>query len=364
LLDNYHGPEGSAAVSNEPAIGCEHPHIQPPLPGTIADPFDCIADRQTVLMDQKGNDKYGVFKAPTKRDADNGLPGEEPPLTRKLDGDCTNDKLIRRIMTGGAALQGNALLMDERGDDKYRGKTGAQGTGHVGGVGVLRDLGGGEDDYLAIRNSQGFSLVSGQGLLQDDGGNDRYHLYMPRPIDPNAPFGEDGYGGVVDDTDQCDRLPRMVQGAGISFFAPGGLGRLLDEDGRDTYEGSPPRDQVFTDPDTPTGVFKFRHSSQGFGCDGTTGILEDTGKDKDTYRGGPKNRRDGASITDLETDCGTFIPAGIGIFKDDGPKASDPGGGDGGDCKGEKNGKKGKKGKKNGNGTGNGDGNGKRDCRR
>lgn len=33
--------------------------------------------------------------------------------------------------------------IDEGGNDKYRGKTSAQGTGHVGGV--LRDIGGSKD---------------------------------------------------------------------------------------------------------------------------------------------------------------------------------------------------------------------------
>lgn len=312
LLDHIRGPEGSAAPVKGKAIGCEHPHIVPPIPGTVPAPFDCIADRQTVLIDQEGNDTYGVFKPPRKRD-DNPLP---PELHRMSDADCTNDPVIRRIMTEGAALQGNALFIDEGGNDRYRGKTGAQGTGHVGGIGILRDLGGSTDDYLAIRNSQGFALVSGLGVLQDDGGNDRYHTYMPRPSDRNAESGEPGSGGVVDDTDRCDNLPRMVQGAGLGGFGfPGAMGRLLDEDGQDVYKGEPPANQLFLEP----GIV-LTHSSQGFGCDGSVGILEDEGSDRDEYRRGPEGRKDGAQIFDPNIPCESTFPApGVGIFEDDGP---------------------------------------------
>jgi hypothetical protein len=321
LLDIQRGPKGSVALSNESAIGCEHPHLSRVLPlGTIAPPFDCVSDRQTVLIDQKSNsrasdDVYGVFKPP--RTVDNSpLP---PPLHRRVDGECTHDPVIRRIVLEGSGFQGNGLLIDDGGNDQYRSKTLAQGSGHIG-IGELRDLGGGNDDYLTIRNSQGFALVATDsfpgtlGLLQDDGGNDQYHTYMPRPIDPNAArsgppgAGGPGAGGVVDDTDHCDNLPRQVQGAALL----GGAGRLLDEDGRDTYVGSPPNIQDFLPP-----AIQFRHSSQGFGCDGGIGTLEDKGADRDTYRGGPSNRKDGATISETRTDC--FAAPGQGIFRDDGP---------------------------------------------
>jgi hypothetical protein len=312
LLDLVYGPEGSAAPKNGRAVGCEHPSIAPPLPGLIAPPQDCFTDRQSVLIDHEGDDKYGVFKKPRQVDH-NPLP---EPLRRSVDGDCTDDPLVRRIMTGGAGLQGNGLLLDGGGDDKYRGKTGALGTGHVGGVGILRDFGRGDDDYLAIRNSQGFALVSGLGLLHDEGGSDRYHTYMPRPLDPDAGPQELGGGGVVDDTNRCDRIPRMVQGVGFGGFGvPSGTGYLLDEGGRDVYKGEPPTKQLFLPP-----VVDFRHSSQGFGCDGSTGILEDNGGKRDEYLRGPKGRKDGASITDVETECGFFPTPGVGIFNDDGPK--------------------------------------------
>ena len=305
LQDIKFGPRGSAAPKVGPAIGCEQ--VQGNFPAPTASGHDCIAAPQVVFIDQKSaskssNDTYGVFKSP--RTVDHNPPATGP---RRVDGDCTSDPLIRRIVVQGSGFEGNGLLIDDGGDDTYLGKTAAQGSGHADGVGVLRDLGRGSDKYLAIRNSQGFSLVGTLGLAQDDGGSDRYRTYMPSPLDPSAQFQEDGSGGVVDDTGLCDNLPRMVQGAALL----GGVGHLLNEDGRDVYVGAP----VGTQPFQP-GILFF-HSSQGFGCDGGVGILTDRGADDDTYREGPEGRTDGVSISEPETDC--FAAPGLSIFRDDGP---------------------------------------------
>ncbi len=150
---------------------------------------------------------------------------------REVAGDCTGSPLARRIVPEGSGFEGNGLLIDEGGNDQYRGKTAMQGSGHVGGVGIQRDLGRGADRNTAIRNAQGFSLAGSFGLAQDDGGNDRYSTYMPGPLDPDAPFQADGSGGVVVDTGVCDDLPRMVQGAALL----GGFGGLFDQDGADVY---------------------------------------------------------------------------------------------------------------------------------
>jgi hypothetical protein len=306
LQDIKYGPVGSAAPNIGKAIGCEQ--VQGNFPAPTATAHDCIAVPQVVFIDQKSasgpsDDIYGVFRAPRQVD-------HNPPLTgapRKVDGDCTGSSLIRRIVLQGSGFEGNGLLIDVEGNDRYKGKTAAQGSGHIGGIGVLRDLGHGNDTYLAIRNAQGFSLVGILGLLQDDGGNDRYSTYMPSPLDPNADFQADGSGGVVDDTGLCDNLPRMVQGAALL----GGTGYLLDEDGRDVYMGAPEGTQPFQ-----PGILFF-HSSQGFGCDGGVGILADRGADRDSYREGPEGREDGASISATETNC--FAAPGLGSFRDDGP---------------------------------------------
>jgi hypothetical protein len=304
LLDVTNGPRGSVAPRIAKAIGCEQ--VQGNFPAPTATAHDCIAIPQAVLIDQQGfgrpsNDNYGVYRAP--RTVDHNPPATGP---RRVDGDCTHDWLIRRIVLQGSGFEGNGLLIDVGGNDHYRGKTAAQGSGHIGGVGILRDLGGGDDTYIAIRNAQGFSLGGILGLLQDDGGNDRYRTYMPSAIDPAAPYQTDGSGGVVDDTGVCDNLPRMVQGAALL----GGVGMLLDEGGRDTYIGTPPATQPFA-----SGILFF-HSSQGFGCDGGIGILIDRGRDHDLYLEGPPGRADGRSFTQPQTAC--FAAPGIGIFQDDG----------------------------------------------
>ncbi|MBA2594841.1 MAG: hypothetical protein M3495_07585 [Pseudomonadota bacterium] len=304
LQDIKNGPLGSPAPTIGRAIGCEQ--VQGNFPAPTASGHDCIASPQVVFIDKSNgrttsNDIYGVFKDPRTTD-------HNPPATgpRKVDGACTPGKLIRRIVLGGSGFEGNGLLIDVVGNDQYRGKTAAQGSGHVGGVGILRDLGRGTDRYLAIRNSQGFSLIGAFGLQQDDGGNDKYLTYMPPPLDPDAPFQADGSGGVVDDTGLCDDLPRMVQGAALL----GGFGVLLDQDGQDLYVGAP----VGTQPFMP-GILFF-HSSQGFGCDGGVGMLTDRGQDLDSYREGPAGRSNGVNLVEPQTAC--FAAPGLGFFNDDG----------------------------------------------
>src|SRR5438477_619315 len=76
-----------------------------------------------LLLDMAGNDTYGRVKPP------------EPDA----DGWCTDDPLVQRIMTEGAGFAGVGVLIDAAGDDTYVGKTMAQGAGHAGGVGILRD---------------------------------------------------------------------------------------------------------------------------------------------------------------------------------------------------------------------------------
>ncbi len=305
LQDIKNGPPGSSAPNIGSAIGCEQ--VQGNFPAPTAAAHDGIAAPLVVFIDKSNgsstsNDVYGLFKSP--RTADHNPPATGP---RKVDGDCTDDRLIRRIVLEGSGFEGNGLLIDVGGNDQYRGKTAAQGSGHIGGVGILRDLGGGADQYRAIRNSQGFSLGGAFGLLQDDGGNDRYNTYMPGPLDPSAPFQADGSGGVIDDTGVCDNLPRMVQGAALLS----GFGVLLDNAGRDLYIGAPADTQPFA-----PGILFF-HSSQGFGCDGGVGSLVDRGSDRDRYREGPQGRINGATLVEPQTAC--FAAPGLGTFADDGP---------------------------------------------
>ncbi|MDP8928803.1 MAG: hypothetical protein M3O70_09565, partial [Actinomycetota bacterium] len=281
---------------------------------------DC-AISEALLLDLDGNDKYGVFENPDIAPRP-GLLG---------DADCTADPVVRRIVLQGAGFEGTGMLIDVQGNDTYTGKTASQGSGHVGGVGVLRDLAG-NDHYLAIRSSQGFSLIGALGLLADDGGNDTHDFYMPAPLDPNAGFQEAGSGGVVDDTNQCDNLPRQLQGAalfggtGILVNRERGLQSLLTEQKvNDFYRAGGPAQQQFV-PEV-----KFHHApSQGFGACGGIGILIETGSGNDAYVQlppveGEEARGDGKNLALRREECTTIdgttvVLPGLGLFSDDGSK--------------------------------------------
>lgn len=253
LLDIRRGPTESSAPEFAPARGCRNVgDIGNVTALSVRTDPECIP-AVGVLIDTEGHDRYGRMETPGPRD----------------DGICTNDLLVRRIMTAGAAFAGVGLLFDDDGNDVYLGKTGALGTGHVAGIGILRDSEG-NDVYRAIRNSQGFGLVEGMGTLEDRAGNDAYEFYMPAPIDPLAEFQERGSGGVIDDTGLCDNLVRQLQGTAQLA----GTGTLIDRAGNDTYVAAEPALQDFH-----SGIV-LAHGSQAFGSLGGYGILYDeSGRD-------------------------------------------------------------------------------------
>lgn len=261
---------------------------------------ECVA-AVGVLLDLQGDDTYGRREAP-------GFPDDR----------CTRDPVVRRIATQGAAFAGVGLLYDMDGRDSYNGKTLAQGAGHLGGVGVLRDEGGDPDRYLALRSAQGIGLLGGVGMLLDDGGNDRRNHYVARALVPGRPPQAEGSGGVNDDTGlaseaglgqhrdehgrldgqpggSCDAIPRSMQGVGLLA----GVGLLVDDHGNDRYRAPRPQDQEFFRPlDGPVAVHLV-HGSQGSGLFGGTGVLwDDRGRDAYLEDGTPSaTRRDGAVLT-------------------------------------------------------------------
>lgn len=249
LVDVRRGPAGFGAPVTGPAIGCEQATGVSSTPTNNV--FDCVSLPQVALLDHgafgTSNDTCGVLRAP--RTVDHNPQPLPDGSARPVDGDCTRDPVVFRIVLQGSGFEGNGLLVDVDGNDRYRGKTAAQGSAHVSGVGVMRDLGRGTDDYLAIRNSQGFALA-------------------------------------------------------------GGLGLLMDQDGRDTDTGAPTSTQPFTED------VRFVHSSQGVGCSGGAGVPRDTGRDDDTYREGSR-RDDGMSDSRLQTQCEPGAP-GLSVFSDDG----------------------------------------------
>lgn len=253
FIDVKRGPPGSPQPG--PARGCQT------VPQFVAG--ECVAS-VAVLLEMGGDDVYGVFQAP------------DPAV----DGTCTADMVIRRIVTEGAGFGGVGQLVDAIGDDRYNGKTISQGAAHVGGEGSLLDSSG-DDDYLVVRNSQGFALVDGVGVIEDVSGEDTFDFYMPAALIPGAPNETPGAGGVIDDTGRCDNVPRFIQGAGNV----GGKGTFINGAGEDSY--------------------RCGGQCQGFGAAGGFGSFFD-GQGQDRYQG-MAGRADRTTILPSASNNGLFI---------------------------------------------------------
>ena len=258
--------------------------------------YDLAAGRcviaEALLVDVAGNDTYGQMEAPEQ----------------DVDELCTDDLLVRRVVTGGAGAWGVGVLIDGGGDDTYFGKSVALGAGHFGGTGVLLDEGG-DDHYTAIRLAEGFGTLGGTGVLHDTGGNDTYTYYLPRPKYPGAADHTLGAGGALDTGGNCDGNSRWNLGSGFL----GGVGILVDDAGNDTYEAAPPAKHE------PGASGMIRDTgSMGFGDGGGFGIFLDNAG-HDTYTGMP-GRADGATVTPSDKSQGFFHDSGGGASA----QAADP----------------------------------------
>lgn len=198
----------------------------------------------SLAVDVAGNDTYGLPRAPGA-----------------LDGRCTDEPVVRRVVVQGAGSGGVGVLVDAAGDDIYRAKTLAQGAGHVGGAGVLDDLDG-DDTYRAVRAAQGAGILGGSGLLHDRQGDDRYLFEAPA-------------GGILNvDSQRCDATVRFGLGAGVL----GATGHLVDGDGADLY--------------------RIGDQALGFGALAATGTFADAGGDPDDYGGYPGRGDDRTTTED------------------------------------------------------------------
>jgi len=250
--------------------------------------YDLAAGRcviaEALSVDVAGNDTYGQFEAPEMG----------------VDSLCTNDLLVRRVVTGGAGAWGVGVLIDGGGDDTYMGKSVSLGAGHFGGTGVLLDEGG-NDHYTAIRLSEGFGTLGGTGILHDKGGNDTYSYYLPRPKYPGASDHSLGSGGALDTGGNCDGVSRWNLGSGFL----GGVGLLVDDAGDDSYSAAPPTKH---EPGA-SGIIR-ETGSMGFGDGGGFGIFLDNGG-HDSYTGMP-GRADGATVAPSDKSQGFFHDSGGG----------------------------------------------------
>jgi hypothetical protein len=148
------------------------------------------------------------------------------------------------LNTGGAIL-GLSLLMDQQGNDIYKGKYWSQGSAFAGislhydqsgddiyqaealsqasalfGLGVLIDSDG-NDSYQVNHHGQALGLPYGLGILIDQQGNDNYQMLKKLPSAYNTKNSFQSWG--------------QATGMGFRYLLPGGMGILLDQQGSDNF---------------------------------------------------------------------------------------------------------------------------------
>jgi hypothetical protein len=259
-IDIWRGPAGQGAPTVAPARGC-------------IDAFDIIRRHtctlaSAALLELGSHNTYGRLQPPD-------------PQT---DGVCTAASLEPRVFVQGTGVLGVGVLIDEGSHNTYVGKVLTTGTGHVGGYGYLRDDGN-DNTYKVIRDGLGDAVVGGIGTLIANGSGNRYSSYMPPPINPAAPAGTYGSGGVVDDLNNCDAGTGTTLGAG----EVAGVGVFTAVGGGNAYNA--PQDSL------------------GSGLVAGKGTFTDTvsgGTDTYSGPGATGGRGTGATVAPTSTDNGSF----------------------------------------------------------
>jgi len=131
----------------------------------------------------------------------------------------------------GIASGGIGILLDLAGSDQFMAGNFSQGGGYFFGMGVLKNAGNESDVYIASRYGQGFSAHSAAGILIDDGGDDTYKG-LHGAIHSAA--WDLGIAALIDHSgnDQYH--------AAYTFFSQGaaahnGFSLFLDHEGKDQY---------------------------------------------------------------------------------------------------------------------------------
>jgi hypothetical protein len=204
----------------------------------------------SLIIDLGGDDAYAA--------ADTLAPafGAGVLGTGILIDDGGNDTYRGGHVSLGAGMYGVGILLDRDGNDTYDGLTATQGSGLFG-VGILADAAG-NDRYHAFQQAQGFGYVKGCGVLVDRAGND---VYVADDEDIRFPSAQSnkhntslsqgfGFGkrsDYVDGHSQAGGFGILVDGAGDDQYKCGvfgqgggywyGIGILADAQGNDSYEG-------------------------------------------------------------------------------------------------------------------------------
>lgn len=130
----------------------------------------------------------------------------------------------------GAGHFGLGALLDLEGNDAYELHYSGQGAGFFG-IGILLDLEG-KDRYTVWSDGQGFGGVAGVGVLGDRTGDDEY-VAVTDPQVTGRPSYHTERKIAVSNAQGC-AMGRRGDGADGHSWA-GGIGALLDLEGKDTY---------------------------------------------------------------------------------------------------------------------------------
>jgi len=283
VLDPFNSP-----LNGQPSRGCE---LVSEILGAAVP--KCILASGMLIQVGGNNNVFGRMQSP---DADAFMPGTSPPVP------CTTGNLVRRVFTEGSSVAGVGILInDSQGRNTYLGKVGAQGAGHIGGVGIL-DIDGGNNLLDAIRNSQGFGFVGGLGILHVKNAKDTFTNYMPLA---NAAGDASTTGtGIIDDAGNCEGRPRHLQGSGEL----GGTGILYANQSNGVYQSDSDLGQGTGD------VFPPGTPQPNLGGPGS-GMLVSYDSDRARYSGVP-GRAEGVVLIGVRATTDPSVTA-TDIFDDD-----------------------------------------------
>ncbi len=176
-----------------------------------------------VLVDREGNDRYVADDTKIRYPSP-----QDPKHNTSLAQGCSFGRRDHPGM-GNSLAGGVGILIDGKGDDRYRCGVFGQGVSYWYGLGMLIDLEG-EDSYEGVWYCQGSAAHYGVGVLCDWSGNDKYltKLTMGQGAahDYSIAWFHDGAGN---DTYEC---PGNCLGCALY----NGIGIFWDEAGDDAYK--------------------------------------------------------------------------------------------------------------------------------
>ncbi|MEK9657215.1 MAG: PDZ domain-containing protein [bacterium] len=185
-----------------------------------------------VIIDLGGNDQYLTHASPGQSqiildfDGDDSYIATEPlaqgaaclgvSILIDVKG---NDTYISKVWGQGIGIFGLGLVIDQQGNDTYIGQQLCQGIGFAGVGGIIDQKG--QDQYQIQGFGQGLGLPRGLGFIDDRKGHDRYRAL----------------GGFKSSYGTDNVFKGAAQGLGIGFreMASGGIGLLLDRQGKDSF---------------------------------------------------------------------------------------------------------------------------------